>query len=217
MPELLPTRFVLRPRTFLLWLQYLLLAAGLSALGYCTLVLAEATIYQSYQNWVFERSLLVHRRAGSLPGVSKPLGSSNGKLAAVAGVEGFPFGRIEIPRLKYSMMIFEGDDAATLRRGVGHIPGTALPGALGNIGLAGHRDTFFRPLKDLRVHDEIELTTLAGVYRYRITRLRVVQPENVAVLKPTGAETLTLVTCYPFYFIGSAPKRFIVQARRSQS
>jgi len=216
MPELAPTRFVHNLRACLIWLQYLLLAAGLSALGYCAFVLTEATIYQSYESWFFEHRLLASRRIGSLSGVSKPPGWSSGEFAAVARQEGFPFGRLEIPRLKYSMMVFEGDDSATLHHGVGHIPGTALPGARSNVGLAGHRDTFFRRLQDLRVHDQILLTTLDGVYRYRITRIRIVQPEDIEVLKPTGAETLTLVTCYPFHFIGSAPQRFIVQAQRSQ-
>jgi sortase A len=95
---------------------------------------------------------------------------------------------------------------------VGHIPGTALPGEDGNIVLAAHRDTFFRPLRNIQKGDEIALTTLSGAYRYRVESIQIVGPDDVGVLSPTKQPTLTLVTCYPFYFVGSAPKRFIVRA-----
>jgi sortase A len=95
---------------------------------------------------------------------------------------------------------------------VGHIPGTALPGEDGNIVLAAHRDTFFRPLRNIQKGDEIALTTWNGAFRYRVESIQVVGPDDVGVLQPTSLPTLTLVTCYPFYFVGSAPKRFIVRA-----
>jgi len=103
---------------------------------------------------------------------------------------------------------------ATLRRAVGHIPGTALPGEPGNVGLTGHRDTFFRPLKDLRIKDEIQFSTLEGDFKYEVESLRVVEPDNVGVLAPSGENVLTMVTCYPFYYVGPAPKRWIVRARQ---
>jgi sortase A len=126
-------------------------------------------------------------------------------------------GRIEIPRLLLSVVVVEGVDKAALRHAVGHIPGTALPGEDGNVGLAGHRDTFFRPLKDLKIKDEIEVSTLKGTFTYQVVSLRIVDPENVGVLAPSGENVLTLVTCYPFYFVGPAPKRWIVRAGQVSS
>jgi sortase A len=123
-------------------------------------------------------------------------------------------GRLEIPRLELSAVVIEGDDSKTLRRAVGHIPGTPLPGQTGNVALTGHRDTFFRPLRKIRVNDIIVLTTLQGEYHYRVVSTRVVSPDNIAVLNTSDDEILTLVTCYPFYFVGSAPNRFIVRAER---
>ena len=121
-------------------------------------------------------------------------------------------GRIEVPRLKLSAIAREGADVQTLRRAIGHIPGTAFPGDAGNAAFAAHRDTFFRPLQSIRKGDEVVVTTTSGVYRYSVTGTQVVEPDNVSVLDPTPGETLTLVTCYPFDFVGSAPQRFIVSA-----
>ena len=123
-------------------------------------------------------------------------------------------GRIEIQRLGVSVLVVEGTGASALRRAAGHIAGTGLPGQTGNIGIAAHRDTFFRPLRNVQRDDIITLTTLRGEYRYRVVSTKVVDPHDVAVLNPDGTEVLTLVTCYPFYFIGSAPDRFIVRAER---
>jgi sortase A len=108
----------------------------------------------------------------------------------------------------------EGTGRTALRRGVGHIPGTALPGEAGNVGLAGHRDTLFRPLKDLKIHDEIRFSTPRGDFRYEVESLRIVDPSDVGVLAASGGNVLTMVTCYPFFYVGSAPKRFIVRARQ---
>ncbi len=105
-------------------------------------------------------------------------------------------------------------DDSTLDRGVGYIQGTARPGTDGNLGIAGHRDGFFRGLKDIAPGDMVELDTIERKDTYRIERTWVVDPEDVSVLDPTPTASLTLVTCYPFYFIGSAPRRFIVRAVR---
>ena len=121
-------------------------------------------------------------------------------------------GRVEIPRVGVSAIVREGDDSATLRHSIGHIPDTALPGSEGNAGLAGHRDTFFRGLKGIRAGDRITMTTSSEVLEYVVRHTSVVEPDDVSVLSPTRRPTLTLVTCYPFYYIGSAPRRFIVQA-----
>jgi sortase A len=123
-------------------------------------------------------------------------------------------GRMEILRLGVSVTVIEGAGEATLRRAAGHIEGTALPGQPGNVGIAGHRDSFFRPLKNIQRDDVITLTTSRGQFRYRVVSTRVVSPSDIAVLNPDGTEVLTLVTCYPFYFIGAAPSRFVVRAAR---
>ncbi len=129
--------------------------------------------------------------------------------------EGSLVGRIAIPRLDVSTIVLEGVDATTLRRGAGHIPETSLPGDRGNVGIAAHRDSFFRALKDIRKDDVIRLETLEGTFQYRVDWTRIVTPEDTEVLDDTGAPALTLVTCYPFYYVGSAPKRFIVRAVRA--
>jgi sortase A len=120
--------------------------------------------------------------------------------------EGDLFGRLEVPRLNMSVMVMEGVGARTLRLGAGHIPGTAL-------GFAAHRDSFFRPLKDIKVNDTIRLTTPGETTEYRVVKTKIVGPKDTYVLDELEPEnTVTLVTCYPFNYIGPAPKRFIVQA-----
>jgi len=123
-------------------------------------------------------------------------------------------GRIEIPRLGIAAIVKEGADEGTLTRAVGHVPRTARPGELGNVVLAGHRDTFFRPLRKIKVNDRIRLIVPPHTYEYRVQSLRVVAPEETSVLDSNGVEELTLVTCYPFRFVGPAPERFIVNAAR---
>ena len=123
-----------------------------------------------------------------------------------------PLGVLSIPDLKLTVPIFSGTDDVTLDRGAGHIEGTADLTSAGNLGLAGHRDGFFRPLKDIEMGDLIEVRSLEGTTRYRVSELLIVEPEDVYVLDPTADATLTLVTCYPFYFVGHAPQRFIVKA-----
>jgi len=128
-----------------------------------------------------------------------------------------PLAVLRIGRLGLEAPVLEGTDDATLDRGVGHIDGTPAPGASGNSGLAGHRDGFFRVLKDIAPGDVIELETLHSTERYRIERTWIVAPDDVSVLDPTSTRALTLVTCYPFYFVGSAPQRFIVRAVRTDA
>jgi sortase A len=130
---------------------------------------------------------------------------------------GGAIGRIEIARLGVSSIILEGSDETTLRRGIGHISGTALPGQPGNVGLAGHRDTFFRALRNVRRDDAIVLRTPRGDYRYHVVWTRTVSPSAIEVLHPTPEASVTLVTCYPFYFVGAAPERFIVRAVKDKA
>ena len=121
-------------------------------------------------------------------------------------------GRVEVPRIKLSAVAREGVDVRTLRGSIGHVPGTSLPGDVGNAAFAAHRDTFFSPLQFIRAGDQIVITTPGGVHRYAVTGTRIVDPSDVSVLQPLPGRLLTLITCYPFDYVGSAPKRFIVQA-----
>ena len=131
---------------------------------------------------------------------------------AVATRMGTPLAVLSIPRLRLDVPVFEGTDALTLNRGAGRIEGTARPGEHGNVGIAAHRDGFFRGLKDIRPGDRIELAQLRRKFVYTVDNIAVVDPGNVTVLHARPQPSLTLVTCYPFYFIGDAPQRYIVQA-----
>jgi len=187
-------------RPALQWAQRILFGIAFVMLGYCAFVLADTWIFQRRENAALER-FVPEQPAVTSPGVALP------------GPEGL-IGRMEVPRLDVSVMVVEGTSGKTLRRGVGHIAGTALPGQPGNVGIAGHRDTFFRPLRNIQRDDIITLTTPQGEYRYRVVSTKIVNPDNVAVLNSDGDEVLTLVTCYPFYYVGPAPDRFIVRATR---
>lgn len=125
---------------------------------------------------------------------------------------GHVLGRLEIPSLELSVMLLHGTDDWTLNRAVGHIEGTALPGQPGNLGIAGHRDGFFRSLKDISKDTTITLTTLKGRFFYRVKDIHIVKPRDVHLLEPTSNPTITLVTCYPFHYVGDAPKRYVVTA-----
>jgi len=123
-----------------------------------------------------------------------------------------PLAVLEIPKIGLEVPVFEGTDDITLNRGVGRITGTARPGQGGNVGIAGHRDGFFRGLKDVVVGDRLELKTPVRTETYKVDQVRIVKPTDVQVLENRSVATLTLVTCYPFYFIGNAPQRYIVRA-----
>ena len=198
-------------RRVLLWTQRILFVGAGSMLGYCGYVLVDAWIFQKRASHELERRLREERTArASAPRVGAPGALEDTATIAADGL----IGRIEIPRIGLSAIVFEGTGKSTLRHAVGHIPGTVLPGQLGNAGLAGHRDTFFRPLRNVLQNDVILITTLRREYSYRVLSTRVVAPADIWVLYPTGQEVLTLVTCHPFYFVGAAPNRFIVRAER---
>lgn len=212
-------------------LEWTFLLVGLLAVDCFVWVNTSSVLYQAYEDWSFdqtlrgltpsltgfvrdeERWLLSRGRMNSesaeAPKPAPP--TSQPQVAAPPGPQSV-IGRLEIPRLKLAVMVREGADESTLSRAVGHIPGTALPGNVGNVGLAGHRDTFFRALRNIRADDTIEMQTTAATYRYVVKSTRIVTPRDVSVLQASGGATLTLVTCYPFYYVGSAPKRFIVHA-----
>ena len=134
--------------------------------------------------------------------------------AGVPVRHGEMIGRLEIPRVNVSVIVLEGADSSVLDVAAGHIPGTALPGLSGNVGIAAHRDTFFRSLREIRVQDRLSFDTPSGIFQYAVESTEVVEPSDTSVLRQNAGEELTLVTCYPFNYIGSAPKRFIVHARQ---
>jgi sortase A len=184
------------------WVQRALFACGVLLLGYCGFAIADS--------WVFERREsrdLDRLRVDLVANWSAPQPPSAASPHSLIG-------RIEIPRLWFSAVVTEGTDRTTLRRGIGHIRGTALPGQPGNVGLAGHRDTLFHPLKDLRIQDRIRFSTPRGDILYEVESLTIVDPDDVGILAASGENALTLVTCYPFSYIGPAPKRWIVRARQ---
>lgn len=189
------------PRKVLQWTQRVLFAAAILMLGYVGFVQVDT--------WIFERreTAALARFVPTERAVSRPV------LPITIGPDGL-IGRMEVSRLDVSVVVVEGTSNKSLRRAVGHIAGTALPGQPGNVGIAGHRDTFFRPLRNIQRGDVITVATSNGEYRYQVVSTRVVSPDNVAVLDSDQNEVLTLVTCYPFYFVGPAPDRFIVRAAR---
>jgi sortase A len=186
------------------WIERLLWLAAAVGLGVSAFVFVEAHVYQFYLNREFELELDARAKAEAL---------TSSAAAANARTAASPYlGRLKVPRLDLTIMLLEGVETRTLRHGIGHIPGTALPGESGNMGIAGHRDTYFRGLAGIRKHDRITVQTLDRDYEYVVDSIRIVEPDAVEVLKDSGQPVLTLVTCYPFYFVGPAPKRFIVRA-----
>jgi len=175
--------------------EWLLLGFGLGCLGMYAYETVEARRFQAEQAAAFARDA----RAALKPNI----------------VRGGLVGMLDVPRLQLSTPVIEGDDDRTLKRAVGHLPDTPMPWDAGNSAIAGHRDGLFRPLKDVKVGDEIRFRTTRDEFRYRVTRTSIVMPDDLSVLAPqSDPATLTLITCYPFYYVGSAPKRFVVHAAR---
>jgi sortase A len=192
-----------RRRWLLRCVERTLLLLGLIALGYSGWISLESALYQSLENRELNKILASARAQPLRDGASRP---------ARVIVPGSTVGRIEIPRLGVTAIVRAGSDTRTLELAVGHIPGTAYPGEQGNVGLAGHRDTFFRRLHDIQPDDAIHVVTPEGRLTYRVQRTIIVQPSDVWVLDPTTQPSLTLVTCYPFSYVGAAPERFVVRA-----
>ena len=192
------------------WGSTTLAACALTTFTYCGFVLTEAWFFQARQHRTLETQLTRRVDFARQAVMVSAVLQMPSKPVSQAGL----IGRLEIERLGLAAIVIEGTDASTLRHAVGHIPGTALPGSSGNTGLAGNRDTYFRPLENTKENDLIRLTTTRGMFRYRVVSMKVVKPDDVTVLDPIGRETLTLVTCHPFTFVGAAPMRFIVQAER---
>ena len=183
------------------WIERALLTLGVLCLGWYAAVHVAARFDQAAQYRELDE-LRAERAAAPVP-VAAPRRVPEPREV---------LGKIEIPRLGLSTIVRSGVDEGTLRLAAGHVPETALPGAPGNAALAAHRDTFFRPLRHVRLGDRVRVTTQDGVFDYKVSDTRIVNPEDVSVLEPTTERTLTLITCYPFNYVGSAPQRFVVRA-----
>jgi sortase A len=176
---------------------YVFLAAGIMPLGYAGYAMLDRYWYQGVETSKF----------GTVSALAEPRA-----IVAAPIAEGGVIGMIEVPRLGLKAIVVQGDSAKLLRHAVGHLPETALPGEVGNVALAGHRDGLFRPLRDVRPGDSITLRTPAHEFQYQVDWTAVVPPNAVRVLQPTSEQALTLVTCFPFYYVGAAPERFVVRA-----
>ena len=182
----------------LAWAERLFVIAGVAALGWSALTVVQRHLTQRF----------AHESLVAMPPVEPTV------LRHAPPATGTPLADLSIPRIHLSAVVLHGSDAHTLRVGAGHIENTAFPGESGNVAIAGHRDSFFRPLQHVRVGDDVILDTPRERLRYRVSSVRVVQPSEISVLEPTVDATLTLVTCYPFWMFGHAPDRFIVRATR---
>ncbi|MEE4271412.1 MAG: class D sortase [Thermoanaerobaculales bacterium] len=200
-------------RSFLRGLQWALIATGVVLLGYWAGMRLHGWVGGSSAVASFEQV-----RDRNLP-LELPVDTTLWAEDRIAEFEESldhdfepPLAVLRIAKIDLEVAVLAGTSELALNRGVGHIDGTPLPGEAGNVGIAGHRDGYFRGLKDIAVGDEIEVETLTGIERFAITDLTIVEPTDVWVLEPTEIPSITLVTCYPFYFVGSAPQRFIVRA-----
>jgi sortase A len=186
------------------WTERALIASGAGLAIWCAVILVEARFHQTAP--IPQPPLTVTQTV--LPGDSGDAKAAPPPVPAA----GTLLGRLEAPSVKLSTVVLEGSDDGTLSRGSGHIEDTPFPGQPGNVGIAGHRDTTFRALRNIHIGDALEFKTADRLYRYRISKTSIVGPDDVYVLDPTPQPALTLVTCYPFEFVGHAPRRFIVRA-----
>lgn len=184
-------------RRLLGWIQTLLAMFGAVCLGFCAFAYLDA--------WWLDQRIEIHG-----------LDEASATGAAAPREPGAVVGRVRIPRLDIDAVVLEGTEASTLRRAVGRISSTRLPWESGTVGLAAHRDSFFRALRRIEVGDLVQLATGHGTWTYRVTSLDVVDPGDARVLDDRDRPALVLVTCYPFDFIGPAPRRFVVHAERVQ-
>jgi sortase A len=188
-------------RAVLAWVERSLYLFGAVCLGWVAWVQIDSTLFQ--------------RRA--LAALESGAAGVEGSRETAAIASGAPLARLRLPRLDLAVMVAEGTGEEVLRRAVGHLAGSDLPGDSGHVVLAGHRDTFFRPLEAADVGDIVEIDTGVESLAYRVSWIRVVEPTDVWVLEDPGYPALTLVTCYPFRYVGDAPQRFIVRAHRVDS
>jgi sortase A len=182
--------------------QRFFLAVAFVMLAYAGGSLAYAEIYQRYESWKFASKIDTIDLIERAPVVAEPVDLTEGGL----------IGKLDIPQVGISVMVLQGVEENTLHLGAGHVPGTPLPGGEGNSVIAGHRDTFFRKLQGIRAGDRIQFSTVRETSEYVVESTEIVEPDETRVLEPSGITELTLISCYPFYFVGAAPHRFIVHA-----
>jgi sortase A len=203
-----------------LWAEVVCLLIGFACLGWVGYAFVHEKIYQSFEDYKLGENL--RGQTGTIAGFWESLfGTPKAPPPAPVFDRERPnlvdpglVGKVEIPRLKISAVVREGVDTKTLALAVGHVPATARPGEPGNVAIAAHRDTFFRNVRYIKKGDDIRIVTADGNFNYVVTSTSIVTPKNVKVLDPTPSRMLTLVTCYPFNWIGPAPNRFIVRARQ---
>ncbi len=189
------------------------MVAGLSLSAVAGWELLELARHQQLEQRQLQAALEERSRHAGGGASAGSAGHAPGARARASRHEAW--GRLEIGRLGLSVALDEGVDARTLRHAVGHLPGSAFPGEPGNVVLAGHRDGLFRPLREVREGDRLRLTTTDGAFDYQVTSVQVVEPERTDVIDPApGRQQVTLVTCYPFYYVGPAPQRYVVKAER---
>jgi len=201
------------PSSALRFAQRLFLWLGVVALAYAGGTVAYAGIYQRYQSWKFERARVSAIVQTLEQGAAVPkVGTAIVEQAAALG-EGDVVGKLEVPRIGIAVVVLQGIGNHTLNVGAGHVPGTPLPGVDGNVAIAAHRDTFFRKLEGIVAGDSIQFATVRRTYDYVVDSTEIVDPQDTRVMESRARPELTLITCYPFYFVGAAPKRFVVHAR----
>jgi sortase A len=217
-----PARTRRRSTNAVLWAEVVCLLIGFACLGWVGYAFVHEKIYQSFEDYKLGENL--HGQTGTIAGFWESLFGKKQEPPPPPPpvlnhehpniVDRGLVGKVEIPRLKISAMVREGVDTKTLALAVGHVPETARPGEPGNVAIAAHRDTFFRNVRYIKKGDDIRIVTPDGSFNYVVTSTSIVPPKNVKVLEPTPEKMLTLVTCYPFNWIGPAPNRFIVRARQ---
>jgi sortase A len=196
-----------RSATVLGWSERLFVIAGSAMLGWCAWLSADSVLSQ----WEARRSLEAVSLAASVGRPHVPGALPSPQPRAIVH-RGSVVGELSIPRVALDAVVLHGSDTQTLRRGPGHLENTAFPGKVGNVVIAGHRDSFFRRLGDVVVGDDIFIDTTDGHLHYRVMSTLVVNAHDLSVLKQTDDAILTLITCYPFWVLGPAPDRFIVRA-----
>ena len=207
MPSHPGTRPGRRGRRLLLVLERALVIVGIAALAWCAVLVADAVIAQRTARSSLEAAAVVEK-----PVWPPALASRTDFPPGDPPASGSAVGTLSIPSVDLTAVVLHGSDAQTLRRGPGHLENTPLPGHAGNMVIAGHRDSFFWPLRNIQLGDDIFIDTPHGRFRYRVASVRVVNPRDVSVLGATDEPVLTLITCYPFWVFGHAPDRFVVRA-----
>lgn len=197
----------------LLWLSNIFLLAGMSAIVASGWALLDGKLYQAAQKRQLDGQFEKEAERGTIPVTAPRSVFQPVLLPALSKPDPLAIGRLEIPRLGLDVVMREGVDDTSLRKAVGHLPSSALPGEAGNFVVLGHRDTFFRPLRGIELGDAIRVRTAARNFVYKVESIQVTEPGWPGAVEQTPDPTVTLITCFPFEYIGAAPSRFVVRAK----